>query len=105
MGRIAVVAYRPKAGKTDELRALVQKHLPVLQQEELVTERPSVIMQAADDTIVEVFEWASSEAIEKAHDNPAVVAMWQDFDKVCDYVPIADVAEARSVFSEFTPLN
>ena len=105
MGRIVLVAYRPKTGKAEELKALMQKHLPVLQQEGLVTDRPSILMQAADDTIVEVFEWASSEAIEKAHNSPAVQALWQEFARVCDYVPIADVQEAGSVFSEFTPLN
>ena len=29
-------------------------------------------MRAADGTIVEVFEWRSAEAIQQAHNNPAV---------------------------------
>ena len=58
-------------------------------------------MQARDGTIVEVFEWASREAIESAHSNPEVLKMWDEFFKICDFVPIADVEEAGEMFSEF----
>ena len=61
-------------------------------------------MQAADGTVVEVFEWASADAIESAHSNEAVQALWRRYAEVCDYVPIADLPEAARLFSEFTPL-
>ena len=32
-----------------------------------MTERAPIVMRAADETIVEVFEWVSREAIEGAH--------------------------------------
>ncbi len=58
-------------------------------------------MRARDGTIVEVFEWASADAIARAHSNPAVGALWAEFGAVCDYVPLATLAEAGQMFAEF----
>jgi len=61
-------------------------------------------MQAKDGTVIEVFEWCSLEAIERAHTNLAVQALWGEFEAACEYVPLASLAEAQHMFSEFEPL-
>ena len=61
-------------------------------------------MRAADGTMVEVFEWVSGEAIESAHQNAAVLEMWQSYTEVCDYIPISEVSESQQLFAEFTPV-
>jgi len=104
MGRIVIAAYRPKPGKSAELHELMQEHLKILRSQELVTDRDSIMMEAKDGTIIEVFEWKSREAIESAHTNPVVLQMWERYAKVCDYVPVGSVEEASQLFSEFTPL-
>jgi hypothetical protein len=53
---------------------------------------------------VEVFEWRSLQAIEAAHANPAVHALWAEFDGACDYVPLHKLAEAQQLFAEFDAL-
>jgi hypothetical protein len=63
------------------------------------------MMEAADDTIVEVFEWKSSEALESTYTNPAIQAMWQEYADVCKYIPISEVEEAGDLFSEFAPFE
>lgn len=105
MGRIVIACYRPKEGKRDALRALVAEHLPLLRAEGLATEREPVLMEAADGTILEVFEWRSPEAIASAHSNPSVLALWERFEAVCEWLPVSAVAEASRPFSEFTPLQ
>ncbi|MFZ0391713.1 MAG: hypothetical protein WAN36_14730 [Calditrichia bacterium] len=105
MGRIVIVAYKPKPDKNKELEALVKTHLDVLKSEELVTERDSIIMRAEDGTVIEVFEWKSKEVINAAHSNPKIQGMWKKFSEFCDYIPIADVQESGSLFPEFSPLN
>lgn len=67
MGRFVIVAYRPRPGREAALDALVEKHVRVLAEERLVTDRVPCVMKAADGTVVEVFEWASAEAIARAH--------------------------------------
>ena len=105
MGHVVIACYRPKEGKSAELEALVATHVERLRAEGLVTDRAPIAARAADGTIVEVFEWRSPEAAEQAHSNPAVLAMWEEFGAVCDYVPVGEVAEAAQLFSGFTALS
>jgi hypothetical protein len=103
--RIAVAAYRPKPGREEILFAEVRDHVHLLRSEGLATDRHPIVMQAKDGTILEVFEWASPAAIEEAHANPRVLAMWDRFAKVCDYVPLNSLTEAADLFAEFEPLD
>lgn len=104
MGRFVIVAYRPKSGCEEPLKAVVARHLRVLAEQGLVSARPAHLMQGTDGVIVEVFEWASAQAIEQAHANPAVLALWDEFAAVCDYVPLASLPEAGQMFAEFEAL-
>ena len=83
----------------------MKTHHARLKMEGLVTDRKSIIMEAGDGTIVEVFEWLSEEAIQKAHTNTEVLKMWAEYAEACDYVPVGSVPEAASLFSSFEPLN
>jgi hypothetical protein len=101
--RIVIVAYKPKAGKAEALQQLIRTHLSILKSLDLVTDRAFILMEAKDGTIIEVFEWKSTSAIEQAHAHPEVLQMWGRYAEVCDYVPIGKVEEAANLFSEFTP--
>lgn len=103
--RIVISAYRPEPGKEQVLLSEVRDHHSLLWSEGLVTSRDPVIMRAKDGTVLEVFEWASPAAIEEAHENPRVKAMWERFAKCSDYVPLNDLAESAVLFSEFEPLD
>jgi hypothetical protein len=105
MGQVVIVAYKPKPGKEADLKALMKTHLPRLKQEGLVRDKESYIMEAGDGTIVEVFEWLSVEAIQKAHTNPSVQQMWGEYAEVCEYIPIGTLAEAVNMFASFEALN
>lgn len=102
MSRIVIVGYRPKPNCEAALAELMKTHVQRLRDEGLATERKSIVMQSEDGTFIEVFEWVSEDAMERAHSNPQVQAMWAEYAEVCDYVPIADVAEAKQLFSKFT---
>ncbi len=103
-GIVVIVAYRPKAGGEAQLLELVRARVPTLRKEDLVTDRLPVIMRAKDGTIIEVSEWKSREAIEEAHRNPRVLAMWDKFFAVCDCVPLKMVPEAETMFAGFEPI-
>ena len=104
MGRSVIVAYRPKPGMQEQLRALVARHVELLHDEGLVSAKPPYAMCAADGTIVEVFEWLSQDAIDRAHASPKVQALWAEFSLACDYVPVGSLAETSRPFSEFRSL-
>src|SRR5947199_4571130 len=97
-GIVVIVAYRPKPGHEKELLEIVRTRVPTLRKEDLVTDRVPVMMRAKDGTIIEVSEWKSREAIEAAHKNPRVLALWEKFFAVCDCVPLKAVAEAETMF-------
>jgi quinol monooxygenase YgiN len=103
--RIVIVAYKPKAGKTDALHQLMREHLSILKQQDLVTDRAFIIMEAKDGTIIEVFEWKSEAAVEQAHCNPAVLEMWKKYEEVCEFIPLSQVEESAKVFSHFAPFK
>jgi hypothetical protein len=103
--RIVIVAYKPFKGKDKELVALMRTHLTILREQGLVTDRESIIMRSEDGTIVEVFGWKSKEAINSAHTNPAVLKMWEDYSKVCEYLPVGNLSESAELFSEFTAIS
>ena len=103
-GVIVIVAYRPKPEKEKELLELVRSRVPTLRKENLVTDRAPTIMRAQDGTIIEVSEWKSREAIDAAHKNPNVLAMWNKFFALCDCVPLKSLAEAEEMFAGFEPI-
>lgn len=103
-GIVCIVAYRPKPGREKELLEIVRTRMPILRKEGLVTKRVPVMVRAKDGTIIEVSEWKSSQAIEEAHENPRVLALWDKVFAVCDCVPLKTVPEAEMMFAGFEPI-
>jgi hypothetical protein len=104
MGDMVIVAYRPKPGRADDLLALTRDHVPALRRLGLATDRPTLAMRSKEGIIVEVFEWQTG-AIATAHTNPDVLAMWERYAAVCDYVPLHELPEARDMFAQFEPVE
>lgn len=104
MGDMVIVAYRPKPGREDELLELTRDHVPELRRLGLATDRATLAMQSKDGIIVEVFEWQDG-AINAAHSHPDVIAMWERYAAVCDYVPLHELPEARDMFAQFAPIE
>jgi quinol monooxygenase YgiN len=103
-GVVVIVAYRPKPGKEEDLVELVRSRVPTLRKEGLVSDRAPTIMRSRDGTIIEVSEWKSQEAIDAAHKNPNVLAMWNKFFAICDCIPLNTLAEAKEMFAGFEPV-
>jgi len=103
-GVLVIVAYRPKLGKEKETLELVRSRVPTLRKEGLVTDRAFIIMRALNGTIIEVSEWKSLEAIDAAHKNPIVLAMWNKFFEVCECIPLNKLTESAEMFAGFEPI-
>jgi quinol monooxygenase YgiN len=105
VGVVSIACYRPKRGKKSALEQLMREHVKTLRRESLATRRTPIIVRAKDGTVLEIFEWKSHKAIDKAHHNRAVLAMWERFNAACDYVKVSDVAESRDQWASFAPLD
>jgi hypothetical protein len=104
MGQVAVVAYRPREGAEARWLDLIREHVPILRGEGLATDGEPLVLKAVDDILIEVFESASAEAIERVHSNPAVLALWPRFAEVCEYVPLSQLVECQGWFATFEPV-
>jgi quinol monooxygenase YgiN len=102
---IVICAFRPRKGKEQELLDVIRDHVPTLQSQNLITTRKPIVGRAVDGTIIEIFEWKSQEAVDEAHRNPVVRALWSRFEACCDYVSLRDVTETVGPFPHFGPVN
>lgn len=50
-------------------------------------------------------KWRSAEAIDQAHTNPSVQALWADFGAACDDTPLAKLKESHEMFAEFDAVS
>ncbi len=105
MPHISIAVYKPKPDQDAALRAVLADHMPILLSQGLVTERPSILMKSSGGAYVEVFEWASQEAIQAAHTNPTVLEMWARFDLACTFERLPDLPESSDMFAGFEPVN
>lgn len=97
-----IAIYRPKPGQEAVLSKLVASHHPQLLSWGFATARVPVILRSPKDgTYLEIFEWISAEAVERAHTDARVKDMWAAFAKACDYGTLGGLAEAKELFPHF----
>jgi len=101
MGRITIAAFKPKPGREAELLSVIADRLPLLRRLGLATHREHILMRTRQGVIVEVSEWVSDQAIDKAHETPEVLALWNRFDACCAYVKLETLAEVHEDFATF----
>jgi quinol monooxygenase YgiN len=104
MGLVAIACYRPKPGQEEALLAVLREHLSVLRAEGLVTDQAPYLMRAQDGAILEVFEWISEEAKDRAHRSETVGRLWQKFFDSAEFPPLAEIEEARRSFASFVSI-
>ncbi|MEH7305153.1 putative quinol monooxygenase [Neobacillus drentensis] len=101
---VFMALYRPKPGKEEDLKEVLKVHIPTLREEELISSRELLTLQAADGTIIEIAEWRSTEAIEKAHQSAKVMAVWDKIGSLAELTSLSTLAEAQQPFPNFKPL-
>ena len=79
--------------------------MPTLKRLGLITDRPAMLMRAADGTYVEAFEWASETAARSAHDHPDIARIWDAMGQIADLTSLDSLAESHQPFSHFEPVS
>jgi hypothetical protein len=98
---LAIAAYKPKPEQEAALMALVERHLPKLRDLGFATDRENYVVKSQDGTIIEVFEWTSMNAINAAHQHPAVSDIWEKMTLVADFLPMNMLSEFKGPFADF----
>lgn len=105
MGRISVAAFKAKAGKEPDLLQVIADRLPLLRRLGLATDREPILMRSRDGVIIQVSEWASEQAIDKAHETPEVHELWERFAACSEFVKLESLSEAHDDFATFVPIG
>ncbi len=98
---MAFSSYKPKEGKKEEFMNLLDNHLPKLRELELASSRQPYLAQSSDGRVIEVFEWVSADAVEAAHQHPAVLDIWEKMALVADFLPMNTIPEGKEPFVSF----
>jgi hypothetical protein len=102
---LAFSSYKPKEGQEQALMNLVERHLPKLRELGLATEKQNYIAKSSDGRIIEIFEWTSANAINAAHQHPAISDIWEKMTLVADFLPMNTLPEANQPFCSFEMLK
>jgi hypothetical protein len=80
--------YRVKRGSEAAFRKLLAKHWPALKRAGLGADTPSTIYQGTEQggapLFVELLHWKDAEGPNRAHELPAVMAVWEPMGKICE---------------------
>ena len=97
---LALAAYRPKASSGD-LLALVAEDIATLRRRGHVTDRPAPVVRGEHGELLVVLEWSSEHAVDDAHADAEVLAVWERKALLADYVAPAAVSGADSPFARW----
>ncbi len=101
MSLIAIASYKAKPGHEKAFNKIIDVHVPLLQKQGYVTDKPPYRMNSENGTIIEVFEWESKEKKERAHEDPKVASLWNQFFDHAEMVPLDSLKEAHHPFATF----
>lgn len=103
--QVVFAAYKPNEGKEDELKKLIQQHVPVLRDLELITDRPTLTLKAKDGTYIEVIEWIDVNAADQAHEHPRVAEIWEKMGAISQFIPMSKLPESARAFSHYEVID
>jgi hypothetical protein len=99
---LALAAYRPRAGKDDELLQLLGEDVVTLRARGHVTDRPAPVVRTSGGELLVVLEWSSEHAVDDAHADPEVIAVWSRKGELAEYVAPDTLPGAGVPFARWT---
>ncbi|HXG65009.1 MAG TPA: hypothetical protein VNO70_07865 [Blastocatellia bacterium] len=67
---------------------LLSRHWQTLREHDLVAAQPRLTFVGKDESgatfFVEIFSWKSADAVQIAHELPAVLAAWEPMEQLCE---------------------
>jgi hypothetical protein len=83
---LAFAAYRPHTGRANELISLFREELATLRRRGHVTERQAPLIRTEDGDLMVVLEWSKAQAVDDAHADPEVLAVWERKTQLAEYI-------------------
>jgi hypothetical protein len=88
MSETVICHYRVTAGNEARFETLLTEHWPTLRRLGLVTDTPPQQFRGLEQDngapiYFEIFDWRDG-AVERAHEHPEVMAIWEPMDALCE---------------------
>lgn len=88
MPNTVICHYRVASGNENKFEDLLRNHWPTLKRLGLVTEEASKHFKGAEQDngqpiYFEIFDWLDG-AVDRAHEHPEVMAIWEPMDQLCE---------------------
>jgi len=99
---LAFAAYRRRSGSEGELVRLIAEEIATLRRRGHVTERPAPVVRTDRGELLVVLEWASPHAVDDAHADPEVLAVWERKARLGEYLAPGALAGADVPFARWT---
>ncbi len=100
-----ICQYRVSAGNEEKFESLLRHHWPTLHKLGLVTEVAALHFKGEEQDngqpiYYEIFDWLDG-AVERAHEHPEVMAIWEPMDQLCE----ARGSKPNMEFPHVEPIN
>ena len=89
---VFMALYRPHPGKAEELKEVLKVHIPTLRKEELITNRELLSCKQRMGRLSRSLSGVSTEAIEKAHQSAAVMAVWDKIGSLAELTSLSTLS-------------
>jgi hypothetical protein len=99
---LALAAYRPRAGKEEALLRLLAEDLATLRRRGHVTARPAPVVRTEEGEFLVVLEWSTEHAVDDAHADPEVTAVWERKAKLAEYLAPQALAGVEAPFARWS---
>jgi hypothetical protein len=99
---LALSAYRPRSGKSEELLEFFAEELATLRRQGHVTDRRAPVVCTERGELLVVLEWSSEHAVGDAHEDAEVLALWERKQQLAEYISPAELAGSDVPFARWT---
>lgn len=99
---LALSAYRPFPGKSDELQAFFAEEVETLRRRGHVTQRRAPVVRTGAGEFLVALEWSSERAVGDAHEDPEILALWERKAQLAEYIAPRELAGADVPFARWT---
>ena len=98
----ATPIYKPTSeANRKRLLDILDQHIPLLRDVGYIIDRPASILESANGSILELFEWKDEEAKRLAHADDKVRQLWEAMEEICEFPTLSDLPESTAPFPNF----
>ena len=99
--RLSLSAYRPRIDDRRSLEEHLRQEVEALRSRGHITHRPVPICRTEAGEYLVVLEWSTTTAVDDAHADAAILAIWERKAQLFEYVGVGELARASVPFAAY----